>query len=85
MYDEGTNQELLEISVVGLTIYAISFLFKGINTFASAFFTALNNGLVSGILAVCRALVFSIGAVLILIRQLSKKGSCRFLNFVIQL
>lgn len=51
---------------MGFEIYAISFLFKGINTFGSAFFTALNNGFISGILAVMRALVFSIGTVLIL-------------------
>ncbi len=60
------NQELMEITIVGFGIYALSFIFKGYNTFASAFFTALNNGLISGVLAVCRALLFSIGAVLIL-------------------
>lgn len=60
------NPELIKMTVVGFEIYAISFLFKGFNTFGSAFFTALNNGLVSGILAVMRSLVFSIGAVLIL-------------------
>lgn len=60
------NQELIHMTVVGFEIYAISFLFKGINTFGSAFFTALNNGFISGILAVMRALVFSIGTVLIL-------------------
>ncbi len=54
------------MTVAGFQIYAISFLFKGVNTFGSAFFTALNNGLVSGILSVLRALVFSIGSVLIL-------------------
>lgn len=60
------NKELIEMTVVGFSIYAISFLFKGVNTFGSAFFTALNNGFVSGLLAVLRALVFSIGTVLIL-------------------
>ncbi|MBQ0058850.1 MAG: MATE family efflux transporter, partial [Lachnospiraceae bacterium] len=60
------NEDLVKMTVVGFEIYAISFLFKGFNTFGSAFFTALNNGLVSGVLAVLRALVFSIGTVLIL-------------------
>ncbi len=60
------NDELIKMTVVGFEIYAISFLFKGFNTFGSAFFTALNNGFVSGVLAVLRALVFSIGTVLIL-------------------
>ncbi len=60
------NEDLIRMTVVGFEIYAISFLFKGFNTFGSSFFTALNDGLVSGILAVLRALVFSIGTVLIL-------------------
>ncbi|MCQ2514818.1 MAG: MATE family efflux transporter [Ruminococcus sp.] len=62
----GGNEELMQMTIVGFEIYAVSFLFKGINTFGSAFFTALNNGLISGILAVVRALVLSIGAVIIL-------------------
>lgn len=60
------NEELLRMTVVGFEIYAISFLFKGFNTFGSAFFTSLNNGLVAGTLSVLRALVFSIATVLVL-------------------
>ncbi len=65
LFSKG-NKELIEMTVVGFEIYTISFLFKGINTFGSAFFTALNNGFISGFLAVIRALVLSIGAVIIL-------------------
>lgn len=60
------NEELINMTVIGFVIYAISFLFKGFNTFGSAFFTALNDGFVSGVLSILRALVFSIGTVLIL-------------------
>ena len=38
----------------------------GFAIFGSAFFTALNNGLISALIAVLRTLVFEIGAVLIL-------------------
>ncbi len=62
----GDNKALFDMTVVGFGIYALSFLYKGFNTFGSAFFTALNNGLVSGVLSTLRALVFSIGSVLIL-------------------
>ena len=58
--------DLLALTVTGFRIYAVSFLYKGLNTYASAFFTALNNGFVSGFLAITRSLVFSIGAVLVL-------------------
>ena len=58
------NEDLLNMTVVGFRIFSISFLVKGINTFASAFFTSLNNGLISGILSVLRALVFSAASVI---------------------
>lgn len=57
---------LTDLIVGGMRIFALSFLLKGINMYASAFFTALNNGFVSGLLALLRTLVFSIGAVLTL-------------------
>lgn len=37
--------------------YSLAFLFSTFNYFGSAFFTALNNGLVSGLLAFVRTLV----------------------------
>lgn len=60
------NPELIKMTIVGFEIYAISFLFKGYNTFGATLFTALGNGFVAGILSLLRALVFSIGTVLIL-------------------
>ncbi len=58
------DEELLWITVSGLHIFTISFLVKGIPTFGSGFFTALNNGFVSGLIATLRTLVFSLAAVI---------------------
>lgn len=60
------NPELLDFTVHGLKIFAISFTIGGFNIFASAFFTALNNGLVSAVISFMRTLVFEIGAVFLL-------------------
>lgn len=61
-YDQG----LLAMTVRGFFIYSFSFLFAGFAIWSSSFFTALNNCLVSAIISFLRALVFQIGAVLIL-------------------
>ena len=57
---------LLELTRRGFQIFSIAFLMKGINIFASSFFTALNDGLVSAVLAFVRALVFQVAAVFLL-------------------
>ena len=44
----------------------LSFLLCGFNMFASAWFTALNNGTVSAVSAFARTLVFELGAVFLL-------------------
>lgn len=62
----GANLELLNLTTIALRIYSISFIFMGLNVFASSFFTALNNGLISAIISIVRTLVFQISAVLIL-------------------
>ncbi len=62
----GYNKELLNITTTALRIYSISFIFMGLNVFASSFFTALNNGLISAIISAVRTLVFQIGSVLLL-------------------
>lgn len=60
----GYDAELFEITRHALSIYAFSFVVYGINVFASAFFTALNNGGVSAAIAFLRTLVFQTLAVL---------------------
>jgi Na+-driven multidrug efflux pump len=49
----------------GFFIYSFSFLFSGIAIFGSSFFTALNNGLISALIAFLRTLVFQIAAVIL--------------------
>ncbi|MFV0379605.1 MAG: MATE family efflux transporter [Anaerorhabdus sp.] len=62
----GYDKELLQMTIRGLVIYSLSYVFTGFNVFASSFFTALNNGLVSGVLAIVRTMIFEVGAIIIL-------------------
>ena len=62
----GYDQGLMELTCRGFRIYALSFLITGFNIFGSAFFTALNNGLVSAAISFLRTLLFQIAAVLLL-------------------
>ena len=62
----GKNETLLSLTEHGARLYAFSFLFCGFNIFASSFFTALSNGLVSAIISFLRTLVFQIVAVFLL-------------------
>ncbi|MBP5698272.1 MAG: polysaccharide biosynthesis C-terminal domain-containing protein [Alphaproteobacteria bacterium] len=52
------DSNLLDVSTHGLRVYSISFLLVGINLYASSFFTALNNGVVSAIISTLRTFVF---------------------------
>lgn len=61
-----SNPLLLDMTVHGLRIFSLSFPFMGFAIFASAFFTALNDGLTSAIISFLRTLVFQLGAVLLL-------------------
>lgn len=54
------NDELLKVTVYGFRICGISMLFLGCNYFATSFFTALNDGLVSGLLSAFIMLVFPV-------------------------
>lgn len=62
----GYDPSLLEITKRGFVIYSFSFLFAGIAIYGSAFFTALNNGLISALISFLRTLVLQVVAVLIL-------------------
>lgn len=61
-YDAG----LLDMTVHAFAIFSFSFLFSGITILGSSFFTALNDGLTSAMIAFLRTLVFQIAAVCIL-------------------
>lgn len=60
------DAELLEMTTRAIRIYSISYIISGINIFASSFFTALNNGLVSATISFLRMLVFQIAMIFIL-------------------
>lgn len=62
----GYDAELLDFTVHGFRIFALSFAVGGFNVFGSAFFTALNNGGISAAISFLRTLVFEISCVLFL-------------------
>ncbi len=62
----GYDPQLFALTEFALRLYALSFLLCGFNIFGSAFFTALNNGIVSAIIAFMRTLVFECGCVLVI-------------------
>lgn len=62
----GYDAELLELTIAGFHIFALSFIFMGFSIFGSGFFTALNDGLTSALISFLRTLVFQVAAVLIL-------------------
>ncbi|WP_216563523.1 hypothetical protein [Eubacterium sp. MSJ-13] len=62
----GHNEKVYEMALHGFRIFSVSCLLVGINVYASALFTALNDGRTSAILSFCRAVVFFVIPVLIL-------------------
>ena len=58
------DNNLLELTTEAIRIYAVSYLISGINIFASSFFTALNNGVVSAVISFMRMFVFQIVMIL---------------------
>lgn len=62
----GYDAALRAMTVRGMRIFSISFIVCGFNIFSSAFFTALNNGLISAIISFMRTFVFQILVVLTL-------------------
>ena len=70
----GYDQALFELTRNAMKLYSLAFLFTGMNIFVSSLFTALNNGLVSGIVSFLRALVLQIGMVLLLPALIGENG-----------
>ena len=62
----GSEPALLEITVTAFRFFSLAVLFAGFSIFGSAFFTALNNGVVSAAISFLRTLVFQILLVLLL-------------------
>ena len=56
----------MALTVRGLCIFSLAFLFMGFAIFSSCFFTALNDGVTSAVISFLRTLVFQVLAVLLL-------------------
>ncbi len=56
----GYDAELWHMTCRGFRIFSISYLICGFNIYGSAFFTALNNGLISAVISFLRTLVFQL-------------------------
>ena len=61
-YDEG----LFTLTCHAFRLFSYAFLFAGFNIFASSFFTALGNGLISAAISFLRTLVFQTSSVILL-------------------
>ena len=62
----GYGAELMEMTVWGFRIFALSFAFMGFGIFVSSFFTALNDGVTSALISFLRTLLFQGSAIMIL-------------------
>ena len=62
----GYDAELMQMTVSGFRIFALSFIFMGYAIYSSGFFTALNDGVTSAIISFLRTLVFQTAAVIFL-------------------
>ena len=62
----GYDAALCAMTRQGFQLYAFSFALFGVNVFASAFFTALNNGGVSAVLSFSRTLLFQVVCIWVL-------------------
>ena len=62
----GYDDELCNLTTYAMRIYMVSFLICGFTMFASAWFTALNNGPVSAVISFTRTLIFELGCVFLL-------------------
>ena len=70
----GYDKELLEMTTTAIRIYSLSHLISGFNIFASAFFTALNNGVISAIISFSRILIFQVAMIFLLPAILGLNG-----------
>ncbi len=68
------NCHVLDLAVHGFQLFAASFLFTGLNIFASGLFTAFSNGIVSGFLSFLRTFVLLIIALLTLPAMMGADG-----------
>ena len=76
----GYDESLCALTSHATGIYMLSFLICGFNMFVSAWFTALNNGVVSAAAAFVRTLVFELASVFVLPAFLGIEGIWHSVN-----
>lgn len=62
----GYDKDLFAMTCRGFQLYSLCFLMMGFNVWGSAFFTALNNGVVSAVISFLRTFIFQIVFVFLL-------------------
>ena len=62
----GYDEVLYRLTCHAFRLFSFAFLFAGFNIFASSFFTALNNGLISAVISFLRTLVLQTSSVILL-------------------
>lgn len=62
----GYDEVLYRLTCHAFRLFSFAFLFAGFNIFASSFFTALNNGLISAVISFLRTLVLQTASVILL-------------------
>ena len=70
----GYDPDLMALTIHAFRIYGLHFLVTGLNIYASAFFTALNNGVISALISLSRTLIFECACVLILPKLFGIEG-----------
>ena len=75
------DAELFNLTLYAFRIYGFVYLFLGINMFGSAFFTALNNALISCIISFAR--IFVVELVLLLLLPLALEGNGIWISMVV--
>ncbi len=63
------DPELAELARRGIFLFAFSYLFNGVNTFAATLFSSLNNGKISAFMACMNTFVFLVAAIFLLPRM----------------
>ncbi len=61
-----SSSEVYDLTISGLKLFSISFLFSGFNMFSSSLFTAYENGLISAVISFLRTFVFIALSILLL-------------------
>ena len=62
----GYDTQLMELTLSGFRLFALSFMFMGFAIYGSGFFTALNDGVTSAIISFLRTIVFQAASVMLL-------------------